>query len=608
MEVNGERYPAICHTGRRSVGLVCTMSLLVFAFFVLSMIVGVGEIRANPYDVAAGKMMSVRVSKGEGGNTIENVSVEAGLVNPLRQVAKELTAVETARHPRLEILNSEGTVIYTKEFDYPELITVPMPEPGQPPDDLPAIIPVSNPEITLIVPYFPDADSIRIYDPLQEKPSAAIPVENAQFETADGVPVPPLSAPWTPGAFNVLIMASGYKAAEMKNFRSRAETVRDKLLSTEPFKANASKIKVNFYNNTKDLGCHSGVAGIERLLSCDQDKVIRAAAKSGKYYDEIIVVHNTSKYAGGGSRERNDSYKTNSYNSYCVVYDGPYTPVMTIHEFGHSFGNLCDEYSYGVELFIYSNCVNCRPSCSDYSQHTSACTLSCDAEPAYSRPDDSVMLTLDVDSYNGATIKANYAPDGLDKRLHFFIDRPPCQYTIAPKESSFLSKGGQVTVNVSANGQGCNAPQVISNAPWITAGIFSFVDNRGKIKVTVLPNDGISQRNGTVTIADKTFTVTQKGVVCTLGFLVPATRNFLSSGGTEVFPVAAASTCTWTAEVDPANASWLKISSGGTGTGAGRVVYSVSANATGKRRVGTISVRLTASPEKKKTFTVIQTR
>ncbi len=208
----------------------------------------------------------------------------------------------------------------------------------------------------------------------------------------------------------------------MANFVSRCGGVSNAILNTEPFSSRASEISIECYENTADLGCYTGCYNIDRLMCCNSNSVISAAASSGSYYDEIIVIDNTTTYAGGGYRENGDAYTTNSYNTYCAVYDGDWTSRMALHEFGHSFGNLCDEYSYTTEGYSYSACVNCRSTCNDYLPYTNVCQLGCDARPStYYRPEESVMLGLIYSTFNSVSINATYFPDGLEERLEYFL-------------------------------------------------------------------------------------------------------------------------------------------------------------------------------------------
>ena len=76
----------------------------------------------------------------------------------------------------------------------------------------------------------------------------------------------------------------------------------------------------------------------------------------------------------------------------------------------------------------------------------------------------------------------------------------------------------------------------------------------------------------------------------------PVSKSFGSSGGTDSVNVVAPDGCNWTASSsDP---SWLKITSGSSGTSNGTVSYSVSTN-TGSSRTGTSTIA-------GKTFTVTQ--
>jgi hypothetical protein len=51
-------------------------------------------------------------------------------------------------------------------------------------------------------------------------------------------------------------------------------------------------------------------------------------------YDAIVIIVNSKRYGGGGI-----------YNSYCCfTSDNEWTSYLFLHEFGHSFGGLGDEY------------------------------------------------------------------------------------------------------------------------------------------------------------------------------------------------------------------------------------------------------------------------
>jgi hypothetical protein len=69
---------------------------------------------------------------------------------------------------------------------------------------------------------------------------------------------------------------------------------------------------------------------------------------------------------------------------------------------------------------------------------------------------------------------------------------------------------------------------------------------------------------------------------------LPSDRSFFTStAGASAIDVAAGSACSWTATTD---ASWLTVTAGATGTGAGVVNYAVAANTTGAPRTATLTI------------------
>jgi uncharacterized delta-60 repeat protein len=88
-----------------------------------------------------------------------------------------------------------------------------------------------------------------------------------------------------------------------------------------------------------------------------------------------------------------------------------------------------------------------------------------------------------------------------------------CTYTATPGSKSFTDKPGEVTVTVEARGgKNCANPVVSASDTWISPSLVSFGQNRGEVKMTVSRNGTVMERTGTVTIGDRTFTVTQAGV------------------------------------------------------------------------------------------------
>ena len=368
-----------------------------------------------------------RISPGQSYHKIGKVQIMRGTL-PDNRKSTNLSLNTANNLPTIEILDQNDTILYAKKFSYQNLKTVPMKIPGQVDDKIPSRISTA-PETTIVLPYMEGGRKIRVVDETGQTGDvvalADSQIQDPGITTLNELSSPP---PANPGTFTILILASGYSVSTISSFTTKANLVKQQFLTTVPFSSNTSNlsVNVNIYPGTQDLGCSPGCYGIDRLMCCDSSKVMAAAENSGSLYDEIIVIDNTATYSGGGMRDSGTTaYKTNSYSSYCQVYDGPYTVPMVLHEFGHSFGDLCDEYSYGSEGYSYYPCVNCRASCSDWASSSGICTLGCDAQSSFFRPERSIMLDLNAPyTYNQASIKADYSPDGLGKRLNFFMGVP----------------------------------------------------------------------------------------------------------------------------------------------------------------------------------------
>lgn len=84
-----------------------------------------------------------------------------------------------------------------------------------------------------------------------------------------------------------------------------------------------------------------------------------------------------------------------------------------------------------------------------------------------------------------------------------------CTFSINPTSASYAAGGGTGSVTVTA-GAGC-AWTAVSNATFITITSGSSGSGNGTVNYSVAANGGTSSRNGTMTIAGQTFTVTQAG-------------------------------------------------------------------------------------------------
>jgi hypothetical protein len=162
-----------------------------------------------------------------------------------------------------------------------------------------------------------------------------------------------------------------------------------------------------------------------------------------------------------------------------------------------------------------------------------------------------------------------------------------CSFTITSTSSSFAAAGGNGNVGVSA-GSGCGWTAT-SNDSWIRITSGASGSGNGSVGYSVSSNTSTSSRTGTMTVAGRTFTVTQagaQGAVCSYT-LSPTFATVGTLGGSGMVMVSVNnSSCTWQAT---SNASWITITSGSQGKG-GLVAYTVARNTTGGIRQGTMTI------------------
>ncbi|MGD0340400.1 MAG: M64 family metallopeptidase [Bacteroidales bacterium] len=148
---------------------------------------------------------------------------------------------------------------------------------------------------------------------------------------------------------DLVFLAEGYKADEMDKFRTDARKMADVLFAEPPY--NEYKNKINIWAvESVSQGSGTDIPGegiyvntamnfsfytfdIDRYLTSQDIKSINDYAANAPH-DNIVVLINSTKYGGGGV-----------YNYYTGTTVGhPLSPKVFIHEFGHGFAGLADEY------------------------------------------------------------------------------------------------------------------------------------------------------------------------------------------------------------------------------------------------------------------------
>ena len=156
-------------------------------------------------------------------------------------------------------------------------------------------------------------------------------------------------------AIDVAILGEGYTAAEAEDFFDRAQQAADEILSYEPFCRYAGRFNfVAVFIPSAQSGVSVPLRGewldtpfLSHFSTFYSDRYLTTPrvwrlydAASAVPFEHLIVLANTDVYGGGGI-----------YNSYTLTTTGHanFRPVV-VHEFGHSFGGLADEYFYEGEL------------------------------------------------------------------------------------------------------------------------------------------------------------------------------------------------------------------------------------------------------------------
>ena len=153
---------------------------------------------------------------------------------------------------------------------------------------------------------------------------------------------------------HLAFIAEGYTKDEMATFIKDADTAVEAMFEHEPFKSMRDRFNIiaveapsaesgtsepakGIWKNTA-LHSHFDTFYSDRYLTTLHLKDLHNWL-AGTPYEHIIVLVNSSKYGGGGI--------LNSYNL-TSTHHLYYKPVV-VHEFGHSFCGLADEYAYEQE-------------------------------------------------------------------------------------------------------------------------------------------------------------------------------------------------------------------------------------------------------------------
>jgi hypothetical protein len=146
-----------------------------------------------------------------------------------------------------------------------------------------------------------------------------------------------------------LILGDGYTAAETKKFEADARRLTEALFATSPFKehrkdfnvwaicppaaeSGISRPSTGIYRDSP-IGSTYDAFGSERYVLTFDNRAMRRAASFAPY-EFVEILANNRTYGGGGIF---GLYST-------VAADNAWANYVFIHEFGHHFAALADEY------------------------------------------------------------------------------------------------------------------------------------------------------------------------------------------------------------------------------------------------------------------------
>jgi hypothetical protein len=211
------------------------------------------------------------------------------------------------------------------------------------------------------------SESLRF--PMPDEPAELV-VRHRQpdmsFKDVWSVSIDPAEAlPWTPNPdyktwavmengppsekVDLVLLGDGYTADQMEKWHKDARRLAETLFEQSPFKERKSDFNVWAIDTPADesgvsipsagkernspIGATYDAFGSERYVLAFDNKRWRNVA-AGAPYEFVEIVVNERKYGGGGI-----------YNLFATVAaDNAFTPYVFVHEFGHHFAGLADEY------------------------------------------------------------------------------------------------------------------------------------------------------------------------------------------------------------------------------------------------------------------------
>jgi uncharacterized protein (TIGR03382 family) len=192
----------------------------------------------------------------------------------------------------------------------------------------------------------------------------AIPVGTPSAARWAGAPLQRFQSGPSSNRLDLLVLAEGYTAEDEAAFEADYGRLVAHLANTEPYDTYRHLLNVWTWflpSSTPGIGasdgvdagtafgCYRGCDGIDRLVCCDEDRILDAVAEGAPFADGVLLLANDEGYGGSGGFD------------YAVATTGLDGPQVATHELAHSLVLLWDEYSYGYagdpDGYISPNCA-----------------------------------------------------------------------------------------------------------------------------------------------------------------------------------------------------------------------------------------------------------
>jgi hypothetical protein len=356
----------------------------------------------------------------------------------------------------LTLIADNGKVVKSYQFSIPEAETdiLPLTEEEAVVLTMPETEIVTSSNFILTVPWEKQATQLQIHDP-QGKIIATIALTtleekkpNQQFRSIKGDEflkgnkktsflerISTKAFAETGETLDITFIGDDYTTVDSLNtFHSDVDRFITTFLTYEPYQSRASQILFHYVDNVDDLGCaYSG-----RYIMCNYSLVNQKVNAAGAPHDRIVTMVNNSTYGGG------------TYGESMSAYNGSSGPQVFVHEFGHGFTHLRDEYTTGtggiIDGTVDKNCYKGTPPALAWEGIVALVDYvkGCSGSEWYRSSSSSIMYALATPYFNNVSQKI--INDYIDVYAGPFVNTVAPIVTVAP-----LTGGTTVSSTVAVN-------------------------------------------------------------------------------------------------------------------------------------------------------------